>query len=53
MTAGLSVHRVLGAIRDRVDVFRRSANGVAGGNRERDPDQDHSRRFLEHFMFSF
>jgi hypothetical protein len=48
LVALLSVHRILGAIRDRVHVFRSAANGVASRQHQRGADQHHGRRFPEH-----
>jgi hypothetical protein len=48
--AAFSVHRVLGAVCDRVDVARCSADSIAGGDRQGDAEQNHSRQFLDHLM---
>jgi hypothetical protein len=42
------VHRVLGAVRDRIDVFRGAADGVARGKHQRRADKGDSSHFLKH-----
>jgi hypothetical protein len=44
----VSVHRILGAVRDRIHVARRAANRVARGYGQRRAKQDYCRYFLEH-----
>jgi hypothetical protein len=44
----LPVHRILGAIRDGIDVARSAANGVARRKRERGANQNQSHSFLKH-----
>jgi hypothetical protein len=46
--AGLTLDRILGAVRDRIHVFGRSANGVASGGSHRRANQSGGEDFLDH-----
>src|SRR4051812_436731 len=48
LLAGVSVDSILGAVRDRVHVSRRAADGIACGGGKGSADQNHGGYFLEH-----
>ena len=48
LVAVVPVHRILGAIRDRIDVSRRTTNGIARREHEGRADQGDGRDFLDH-----
>src|SRR5690348_10068520 len=52
LVALLSVHRVLGAICDRIHVFRRAADRIAGREHQGGADQHDRRYLLEHLVLS-
>jgi hypothetical protein len=48
LVAVLAVHRILGAIRHRIDVLGGTANSVAGGQSKGGANQNNGRNFLKH-----
>jgi hypothetical protein len=50
LAAGVAVHRILGAIRDRIDVAGGPADRIAGRRRKRSADNQDGSNSVEHHI---